>query len=86
MPFNLYKLPPAYGNVVYGKVVWSPTGEKLALVDEDGSLWQVGYPALENLEQLTPPLTNVTDVNWSHDGSSIGFISGSDIYIVEANK
>jgi len=86
LSFNLHKLPAAYGNVVYGKVVWSPNGEKLALVAEDGSVWQVDYPKLENLEQLTEPMPDVRDVFWSPDGSSIAFIGGSDIYIVDTMK
>jgi WD40 repeat protein len=66
-------------------VVWKPNGEKLALVKEDGSVWQVDYPTLENLEQLTPSLSDVSSLNWSPDGNSISFIGGSDIYIVETD-
>jgi hypothetical protein len=66
--------------------VWSPAGEYVALVAEDGSLWQVDYPNLERIEQLTSPLPNVSDVNWSPDGNFISFISNSDIYIVEIAK
>lgn len=66
--------------------VWSPAGERIALIEEDGSIWQMDYPNLEHSEQLTPPLSNVHNVNWSPDGNSIAFISGSDIYIVETNK
>jgi Tol biopolymer transport system component len=66
--------------------VWSSEGNRIALVAEDGSLWQVDYPTLENLEQLTPTLPDVHAVNWSPDGDSIAFISGSDIYVVETNK
>jgi hypothetical protein len=67
-------------------LVWSPSGQQLALVAEDGSLWQVDYPGLEQLEQLTMPLTRVSNVNWSPDGGSIAFVSGPDIYIVETAK
>lgn len=66
--------------------VWSPNGDRIALVAKDGSLWQVNYPKLENLEQLTPPLPNVREVFWSPDGKSIAFISGSGIYIVDTVK
>ena len=81
LPFNLHKLLSPYGNVV-----WNPKGEKLALVAEDGGIWQVDYPKLENLEQLTPSLPDIHDVKWSPDGISISFISGSDIYIVDVTK
>ncbi len=81
LPFALQKQPYAYD-----KVVWSPNGEKLALVAEDGSVWQVDYPKLDNLEQLTPPMSNVSELNWSPDGNSIAFISGADIYIVDTIK
>jgi hypothetical protein len=81
LPFTLLKLPNTY--VI---IEWSPTGEKLALAKEDGSVWQVDYPSLENLEQLTPSLPDVRDLNWSPDGDAISFISDSDIYIVETIK
>jgi hypothetical protein len=64
---------------------WSPNGDHIALIAEDGSIWQVDYPTLKNLEQLTTSLPDVRDVNWSPDGISIALISGSDIYIVETN-
>ncbi len=67
-------------------VAWSPNGDKLALIAGDGSVWQVDYPDLAHLEQLTPPLPNVHSMEWSPDGKTIAFISGSDIYIVETNK
>jgi hypothetical protein len=81
LPFTLQGLP-----YIYGSVVWSPNGEKLALMEEDGSVWQVDYPTLENLEQLTLSLPDVSNLNWSPDGNSLSFISGSDIYIVETTK
>lgn len=65
------------------KPAWSPHGEKITFAAEDSSIWQVDYPVLENLEQLTPSFPDVRDVNWSPDGNSIAFISGSDIYIVD---
>jgi hypothetical protein len=55
-------------------------------VAEDGSLWQADYPKFDNFEQLTPILPNISQVNWSPDGNSISFISGSDIYIVDTVK
>jgi hypothetical protein len=64
-------------------LAWSPNGERIAFTAEDGSIWQVEYPTLENLEQLTPASPEMHDMHWSPDGSSIAFISGSDIYIVE---
>ena len=70
-------------SIAFQSYTWSPNGDRIALVGEDGSVWQVDYPALENLEQLTPSLPDVRDLNWSPDGNSISFISGSDIYIVD---
>jgi hypothetical protein len=66
--------------------VWSPTGEYLALIGGDGSMWKVDYPNLENLEQLTPALPDVRDVIWSPDSAYLAFVSGSDIYIVESAR
>lgn len=75
------KLPTTFQDFV-----WSPDGNKLALVAADGSVWQVDYPDLAKLEQLTPPLPNVHSLEWSPDGKVISFISSSDIYIVDATK
>jgi hypothetical protein len=62
---------------------WSPSGDRIALVAEDGSVWQIDYPALQNPEQLTLPVSVVKDITWSPDGSSLSFVGGSDIYIVD---
>jgi len=66
--------------------IWSPSGESIALAAKDGSLWQVDYPKLENLEQLTPSLPDVHSLNWSPDGNSLAFVSATDIYIVDKVK
>jgi WD40 repeat protein len=70
----------------FQELVWSPSGDRIAAVAEDGSVWQVNYPTLENLEQLTPLLPEVSGLNWSSDGNSLLFISSSDIYIVDTVK
>ena len=75
-----YKLPSSFDNLI-----WSPDGNRIALVAKDGSLWQADYPNLENLEQLTQPMS-AGNIQWSPDGNFIAFISGSDIYIVDTAK
>ena len=82
LPFTLQKPP----HDSHSDVVWSPNGEKLALVAEDGSVWQIDYSTLGNLEQLTLSLSNVSGLHWSPDGNSVSFISGADIYIVETTS
>ncbi len=67
-------------------LAWNLNGKKLAFVAKNGSVWQVDYPTLENLERLTPSLPDVSDLNWSPDGNSIAFISGLDIYVVETTR
>jgi WD40 repeat protein len=67
------------------KIIWSPNGDGLALVTVDGSLWLLDYPQLENLEQLTSPMPEVRDVQWSPDGTNLSFVSGADIYVVSAS-
>jgi hypothetical protein len=68
----------------FNSIIWSPTGSDIALVAEDGSLWRTQYPGLEAVEQLSPPLPGVRGVGWSPDGKSLAFVSGADIYVVEA--
>jgi hypothetical protein len=81
LPFTLRK--QSYGDPQFA---WNPNGKKLALISEDGSVWQVDYPGLEHLEQLTLSLSDPSDLNWSPDSNSVSFISGTDIYVVETNK
>ena len=68
----------------FNSIIWGPTGSDIALVAEDGSLWQAQYPGLEAVEQLSPPLPGVHGVGWSPDGKSLALVSGADIYVVEA--
>lgn len=77
---------PLSENTDSSQLAWSPSGDSLVLTAEDGSLWQVGIPALENLEQLTKTMPDVRDVYWSPDGNSIAFMSGSDIYVVDMSR
>jgi hypothetical protein len=76
-----WKLPSTFEDLF-----WSPDGSHIGLIAEDGSLWQVDYPKLENLEQLTQPMSDVRDGFWSPDGNSIAFVSGPDIYVVDTIK
>lgn len=78
---------------------WSPDGKHIVLRAEDNSLWQIDYPNLDNLEQLTsamPELTRlipnsdsveslIQNVVWAPDNSAIAFIGAQDIYIVQTN-
>jgi len=80
MSVNEWKLPSSFDNLL-----WSPDGSHIALIATDGSLWQVDYPRMENIEQLTQPMP-IGDIQWSPDGNFISFISGSDIYIVDTIK
>ena len=67
-------------------VVWGPHGDGLAVLAADGSLWWVPDPAIDHVEQLTPPLPNVRDVRWSPSGTHLAFISGRDVYVVRVTQ
>lgn len=83
----------------FSKKGWSLDGKHIALLARDNSLWQVEYPNLDNLQQLTsamPELTRpipnsdlveslIQNVVWSPDNSAIAFIGAQDIYVVQTN-
>ena len=83
---SFWELPFKVDIKSYTSFVWSLNGDKFKFVADNGSIWQVDYPKLENPEQLTPPLPDVYGIDWSPDGNSIALVSGSDIYVVEAVK
>jgi hypothetical protein len=49
---------------------------------DDGRLWWLADAAADRVEQLTPPLPEVRDVEWSPDGDKLAFVSGPDVYVV----
>jgi WD40 repeat protein len=87
LSYQTFNLPSeffeSYSNAT--KIIWNPNGDRMVLVTADGSLWQLDYPNLQNLEQLTPPMLKVKDISWSPDGIYISFVSDKDIYIVDTN-
>jgi WD40 repeat protein len=64
----------------------SPQNDRIALIAADGSIWIMDYPALENLEQVTPPQENVKDISWSPDGRYLSYVGETDIYIVDTES
>jgi WD40 repeat protein len=67
-------------------VFTSPQNDRIALMAADGSIWIIDYPALENLEQVTPPQENIKDISWSSDGRYLSYIGETDIYIVDTES
>ena len=72
--------------VIGREIVWQPTGDHIAMIAEDGSLWQIDYPGLQTIEPLTQPRPEVKNAAWSLDGTSLSFTNLVDIYIVDVNK
>ncbi|HEX2995090.1 MAG TPA: hypothetical protein VHP14_09700, partial [Anaerolineales bacterium] len=77
------------------KMGWSADGKHVTLLaKEDNSLWQIDYPNLDHLEQLTlamPELIRQTDkhnipliknVIWSPDDMDLAFIGAEHIYVI----
>ncbi len=69
----------------FKELVWSPSGDQMALLAVDGSLWRCDYPDTKNFEQLTPPKPEVRDVAWSQDGALLAYIDRIEIYIVRVD-
>lgn len=70
---------------------WSESGDKLMMTAEDDSLWQINYPVLNDLEQLTKPMKGLKNFSISPDGLLIAFSAGidaydQDIYIVDTRS
>lgn len=74
-------LPAAFRDVI-----WNPPGDRVALVADDGSLWQVAYADPQSPEQLTPSAPDVRDVHWSEDGQFLAWISASNLWTVDTVK
>jgi WD40 repeat protein len=82
------------------QTIWSPDGQRIALAANDDSLWQMDYPSLEHLEQLTAPLSELTGLAttrdthpsgikklaWPADGTALAFVGAQDVYIVNTGK
>jgi hypothetical protein len=83
LAYQVVALPSEFSGDEYRPTVfWSPKGDRIALLAADNSVWVTDYPALQNLERITPPLPAVQDVLWSPDGAYLSLVSGPDIYIV----
>jgi hypothetical protein len=79
----------------FGGFSWSPDGKHIELVASDKSIWHLDYPRLDNLEQLTPPLSQLVGQDssipltsnplWSPDHTTIAVQGTDGIYIVHVN-
>jgi hypothetical protein len=73
---------------LFNQAIWSRNGEYIILATEDKTLWRIDYPNLENMEQLTHPITDIhiESIIWSPDGDYLSLVGGKNIYIVDINK
>jgi hypothetical protein len=77
---------------------WSQDGKHYDLMSrDDNSLWQLDYPDLDNLKQVTPAMPElkqiisnpnlaespIQEIVWSPDNSAVAFISAQDIFVVQ---
>ena len=62
------------------RIIWNPSGDQLSIKANGGSIWQLDYPGLETLEQLTPP---ADEFGWSPDGTKLAFTNHAGIFILE---
>lgn len=65
---------------------WNTTADKMMMVADDNSIWQIDYPSLDHLEQLTPSIDDLGWPTWSPDGAHLAFSAGKDIYIVDTTS
>ncbi len=66
-------------------VFWQPQSNALAVLTDNGSLWQLATLDSDTVEPLTPPFVDVRNVRWSPNGVFIAFIVGPDVYIVSTD-
>ena len=73
---------------IFNQAIWSPNGDYIILITEDKALWQIDYPSLENMEQLTRPIEEmyIESIIWSPNYEYLSFVGGTNIYIVDVNK
>ncbi|MBI5952176.1 MAG: hypothetical protein HY865_11005 [Chloroflexi bacterium] len=78
----------ALSTPLFNQAVWSPNGDYIILATEDKALWRIDYPNLENIEQLTRPITDmdIESIIWSPDYEYLSFVGGANIYIVDIYK
>lgn len=74
-------------SIAFSRLVWHPSGNSIALLAQDRSLWVADYPAFENPEQIMSPIADVGigNLTWSPDGNSLAFVNNGDVYIVDVN-
>lgn len=77
-------LPEGFCNTEWNpprcRIIWNPSGDQLSIKTNCGSIWQLDYPGLETLEQLTPP---ADEFGWSPDGTKLAFTNHAGIFILE---
>jgi hypothetical protein len=64
---------------------WNDAADKIILRGEDAKVWQINYPALDNLQELVQTTPDFPGGVWSPDGTKVAYHDGADIYIVDVN-
>lgn len=72
--------------VVYQCPKWNTRGDKIIMIVQDDSLWQIDYPSYSNLEQLTKSIRGVKYFAVSPDDRLIALSVEPDIYLIDTRR
>jgi hypothetical protein len=66
------------------EIAWHPNEFSVGILSEDGGLWLITRSSVTWIEPITFSEPKVHSLRWSETGKNIAFVSGSDIFVINA--